>query len=364
MGFYLNVNTMTFKIAIIYSGHLRTLSKTSESHRMLFEALRAKGCEVNVFCQTWGTLESDTASWWKPNAHNEPLRDNEIEERLCEYLSPTAHSIIRELPIPTAPTCYRALIPYEGVYSMYFGEFTACELYDAFSKETGWVADYVLKLRYDVVIDNESLSETLIRGLQSDACVYSSKFYSFLGACSDVSWVIKQEFIMLANGLKFFLDENTLSKYFQKYNLFVPELFLSDFVFSGLSTCRLQGQLGILRLSGDFIEISPNGGVSNAVAVQNLDSLLSICATQEQFLAKARAFISKVGRDEVAFLYAPALRLTDCCRILALGYRFRGSEDDMTLLSKSVEFCLKNKSTRSVPHRLLRLTWKLVSSWC
>lgn len=245
------------KIVLLYSGHLRSIHKTIDNHIGFKNALVEGGNDVKIFCQTWADVESETQSWWNLGGKN----DSEVlapAEILVSLLAPNEFIVSKKQEFNSAPEFFNSLISYEGISSMFYALKQSYLIYERYSERNSWIADVVIRIRYDIEFDFADIVDKIIDVTKEKKLLaISSKTYNYLNSYSDLLFVLPSDHASkLFNTFDCFNNISVLKKYFSKYKHFLPEIFVSEYVMRNSKVELLFSRVTILRMNGDLVEVS------------------------------------------------------------------------------------------------------------
>lgn len=247
------------KIAILYSGHLRSFNLVKSSHLKLIQELNCPGNDVKVFCQTWDSFEANTNSWWGKSEEKFESDLNEVE-LLVKILKPTAYSILsqKDVELSTKPDFYCSDISFSGIESMFLAFNEVSKLLKSYCDTSTWQPDCIIRIRYDIDFDSSVFVNGILNFADNNLVCFESNIWSFANAISDVLFAFPYNLLnSFLNALENFRNHNILKLYFKRYKLFVPELFISNFVFNGINRVYINDDIFIVRaLNSQSILIS------------------------------------------------------------------------------------------------------------
>jgi len=247
------------RIAILFYGHLRSFRQTRDSYKKFLADLNRLG-KVDVFCHTWDTEESVTASWWKDkeSVRDQPVFTNEEEVRniyepCLLNIEKTKQFTEPEIPVPST-------IPVAGILSMLHSQWEAFQLVKRYEDQQGFRYDLVIKTRYDLLYElAPSFTAEMKKAAALDVLLLpTSNPYELVGSYSDV----------LAAGPRGLMEEYfnfstdfpaTARRYsLDGYKLLLPELCMSFYLKTrGIPVQELESlRVEILRKSGERFPVS------------------------------------------------------------------------------------------------------------
>lgn len=302
------------KIALLYSGHLRSVEQTYLMQKKFIKLL-SENNEVKIFCQTWDEPEANTKTWW----NKEEIKLNELfnpNEILTKTIHPDEIVINSNETKLDAPHFYKSKISYEGVYSMFYSINQSYLLYDDYCRKMKWEADVLIKIRYDIEFDIESIINNIHLAIDNDEMiVFSSNTYDFFDSFSDTLLVLPNnnkysDFFNINNK---FLDNSLLIKYFEIYVEFIPEIFISDFVFNNPKFVRLNNNLYLIRTNGDKIEISSLN--QKKIIETTILNINNFChhkfSNKKQFNQKLTLFLNRYELNKFNNFYTDKIKFID-----------------------------------------------------
>lgn len=246
------------KIALLYSGHVRSFNLVKECHLSLIKWLR-DNYDLLIFCQTWDTPDANTPSWWGKEEY-EGINEKNISETIKLNLKPTVLKINNKSDIESCetPKYFKSLISYEGIISMYFALYEAYRLLQRYCKDKSWSPDFVFRLRYDIEFDFLAIENYLnLPNYSNKVFAFASDNWFLSGAISDVFYILPfKESSIGFDLLAKFKDNTIISEYFKKYNSFVPEIFLTKLISNKFQIENIKGSLSIIRNNGSNLIIS------------------------------------------------------------------------------------------------------------
>jgi len=247
------------RIGLVLFGHLRSFRSTHDSYKQFLHTLQQAG-EVDVFCHTWDTEESVTASWWKEHkpgdAPSATVNATEIEEKY----RPVKYTIEPSRQFDDTGYDIKSAIPIAGILSMLHSQLQAFHLLEQYSSGNNITYDVVIKSRYDLLYEIAPAFSNAIEGCIANNCLYlpTSNPYELGGSFSDVLVVgpvkLVKEYFGFAENFK-----TAAGHYQQKgYKEFLPELCLTLYLIEKRIAIReLTGlRLHILRMKGDKFQIN------------------------------------------------------------------------------------------------------------
>lgn len=216
------------KIAFLYSGHIRSFNLTQNKHFELIDKL-SKCHDVKLFGHTWDVVESNSQSWWKNESDS--IFESEIDIKEClNFINWSGIMIEKEKHFPNNFLNFKSQISYESIYSMFYGWKMVYELYYKYKESKTWVADVLIKLRFDIEFDVEQILKS-VDSIMDLIVVNKSQTWGLEHAYSDIIFIGKESIFNPSLALERFESSKTLKLYFKRYKLFIPELFVSKFVF-------------------------------------------------------------------------------------------------------------------------------------
>ncbi len=240
------------KVAIVLSGHLRSYKDTLQNFNDFVNKIKSDNHEVKIFCHTWSEVESNTTSWWKQNEIKESALQS-IENEVINKYDPAAYIVenSENVILENEFEFYKSRISFEGVQLMYYSLSQSFEILKEFELKNNWQSDLVIRSRYDILLDFENIPLS-----PSNIMIPISGAFDIIGGLSDVFAMIPRNQIdFYAEQYKNFCDKSILKKYFERYTLFIPELFLAT-TMHRLNYFPINNNITILRLNGDEIMIN------------------------------------------------------------------------------------------------------------
>jgi|GEM_PF-3412695 len=246
------------RIAIVFSGHLRSFRNTHSSFQQLRSVL-SQHADVDVFCHTWDVEESVTASWWKDHAADTPPPPNVNADELIRLYQPVRFRIEPSKKFEEPPVNIKSIIPVSGLLSMLYSQYSGLGLMEEYQKENNISYNLVIKTRYDLGFEIASAFDEMIGCAVDEQCVFvpNTNPYELAGACADI----------FALG-----PPKGMNEYFRFYERFsealsvyescgyrelIPELLLKTYLdHYKVKHAELEGmRLHILRTSGERFRI-------------------------------------------------------------------------------------------------------------
>jgi hypothetical protein len=219
------------KLAILLSGHVRTPEYAERNVRQL----KIRFPYADVFMHTWAISEMSSPT------HREPSK--KIIELENDYLAriPSKRLLVEQQELVAIPDDILQSIhdlPVSmqsaalGCFWMLYGIQMSTKLMQSYSIEVGIKYDYVLRYRYDLIVD--SLDE-LEKDITSILCKSKSMIMTTntnwwpFGSYSDVVWISTNEnHLALMGYLKANLDMEI--RRFRTCSIFLPELILTKVI--------------------------------------------------------------------------------------------------------------------------------------
>lgn len=246
------------KIAVIYSGNLRSLNLVQCSHVKFLDNLKLSN-DVKIFCQTWNTIESETTSWWSKKNSKSEYDKFYISETIHQILNPVdfSLSILEETILHNKPFFFKSKISYDGIFSMLKANYYAWILLQDYIKKENWIPDIVIKIRYDIDFDFEEFNLNLKSVYkQNKILTFTSFNWAFTNSYSDIFIAFKYENAKLFyTAFEKFTNNDYLEKYFENYTLFVPELFYFKYILKECLVININENLNIIRIGGSNVTI-------------------------------------------------------------------------------------------------------------
>ena len=247
------------KIALLYSGHLRSIKKTSQLHNIFISQLKKKN-EVKIFCQTWEEPESKTMTWWNYSdlINEENYSPNEI---LKNTINPDIFIINKKSSTYIKPNYYNSTITYDGIASMYYALNESFKLCEEYSSKNNWEFEIVIRMRYDIEFDYVSLLELIEHSqINKNQIFFSTNTYDFFDSYTDVLFVLvnKNKISDFFNNLNLFLQDDFLRVYFNKYTKFIPEIFISEFILQNNKILKIFLEINIVRINDEIVNVGNN----------------------------------------------------------------------------------------------------------
>lgn len=254
------------KIGILLFGHLRSFRQTTGSFTRLTEFLSRHG-DIKIFCHTWDTEESVTASWWKGDQNDLSGIQSVNRSELEKVYQPEELEIETSRRFDTSGLDLDSSVPAEGILSMLHSQVKVFHLMKNYEARTGSRFDLVIKSRFDLEYDvDDSFSEQIRdSAVENLVCLPTSNPYEIIGSYSDVFVIAGRqvsekyfsfcenfrEAVQLYNqiGYRKFLPEFCMSVYYREKKWPVNEL-------SGL-------RVTIRRTSGVAIQINTDRNFMN-----------------------------------------------------------------------------------------------------
>jgi len=285
------------KIAILYSGNIRSFEKTKFIHISFIENLVSQGNDVRVFCQTWDSIESNTESWWKKSSYSS---DNVVPTQL-RVLKPQILKIEKNLIFSADSLHVLNGVLFENLYSMYFSWSSAYREYVKYSETEIWYADVLIKLRYDIDFDFRPFID-LIKTSNFNIVAVKSKYYNDFKSFSDCVFLLKNKRsnLFIFDMCNFLMNSSLIDGYKAKFNKFIPEIFLSQILNANCDITVVDIDLNIIRLNGEAII------VNSANDEFNLSLTIGIMCDvfrPEILLRELRMILDKVGLKRYQFLF-------------------------------------------------------------
>jgi hypothetical protein len=240
------------KVAIVLSGHLRSYKNTLQNFNDFVNMIKSENHEVKIFCHTWSELEANTSSWWGKSEVKESVIgtiENEIINAYnpASFIIENSDSIILEKEFEF----YKSNISFEGVQLMYYSLNESFEILREYELNNNWQSDLVIRSRYDILLDFDQICLKT-----SNMMIPISSNFDIIGGISDVFALLpRNQMDLYSQQYVNFCNKDILKKYFDKYALFVPELFLL-FLIKGVNYLPIKGTVKILRLNGNEIIIN------------------------------------------------------------------------------------------------------------
>lgn len=252
------------KIALLYSGNLRSFESCSTCHLNLIEILK-KCYDIKIFSHSWSFRESTSGTWWKKDDDKDnTCNADDVEKIIYKTLKTDRILVTNNLNLDTPNLKnYNSLISIEGLYSMVLSISKSFEIMREYMIENDWQPDIVIKLRYDIIFNHCDIVTAVANIKQKKILnryfAYSSNSYFLTGSVSDVLFVFPLSVAdAYFNNINMMFSEKKLELYNQKYTTFIPEIFITKYVLSKYKPYVIDGSLHILRLSLEKIEISCN----------------------------------------------------------------------------------------------------------
>jgi len=246
------------RIALLLTGHLRTFRKTHGSYLDLLHMLEKIG-KVDVFCHTWDIEESVTASWWKEHQTEGPPPPNVRESEVIQHYNPKNWSIESSRQFDEIPVSIKSIIPISGILSMLYSQYQAFRLMQSHAQENGIKYDLVLKTRYDLGYEVDSVFQDLVKRHQDRSFLWvpNSNPYELSGAYADIFAAGSAD--KMETYLRFYEHFESQLKVYQQngYLEVVPELCLRTYLdMENIKPDLLEGiRVHILRANGDIFRI-------------------------------------------------------------------------------------------------------------
>lgn len=219
------------KIAILFSGHIRSYSCASDILINLRRILPA----ADVFIHTWNTIDITSKT------HHEPYSIGiDIEESYLQKLKPKRKLVERQedLIINDELSKVMNVLPEQmypmlkGYYWMIYGIAKCTDLMIAEEQISGVNYDYVIRYRFDLICNEYDLilkDFCYLRDLENGIICSTSKNFWPIGVFSDVVWTLsRNDHVNIIHYLcqNMFVDA-TLFKYSK---LFLPEMLFTKAV--------------------------------------------------------------------------------------------------------------------------------------
>ena len=328
------------KIALLYSGHLRSIEQTCLKHRQFIELLSSE-YDVKIFCQTWDEVESVNYSWYEKNKLDN-IQDYFPEAILRKSLQPDAIRIDTTVDFKKAPVFYKSTMSYEGVASMFDGIKKSYLLYKDYAVYHKWHADVIIRIRYDVVFDIEKLKSRISAMLEKkQILVYNSTVFDFIDTFSDTLIVLpnNDSCTSFFYTLDKFLDNVFLSKYFAIYDTFIAEFFISDLILNQQPKDKVFQKLSILRINGDVVVLSDEISIEHHLrTLENVHfQFYDYFRDKAFFKKKLNHYLDIHNLKQYCNFYTPALNLKDY-RLLLKQIVGKTSKELLPILNNAIAY--------------------------
>ena len=255
---------------------------------------------VRLFGHTWKVSESSTQSWWK-NEQERNLSNPENEIDFVNNLNWTKLLIEEEIEINHKYDKFNSHISYNGVNSMFYGWKKVNELYSEYKNSQNWKADLVIKLRYDIDFNIDRILD-VVKSTSDNIYVNRSHIFELAKSYSDIIFIGRETELNFSLALEKFNSNFFLKTYFKKYNLFIPEIFVSNFIFESSKINCVDFELVIVRDENTRVNIFESKLLLDKFFVsENKKFLSSIKAgvlnkCKRIINQKMSSFILKIGR--------------------------------------------------------------------
>jgi hypothetical protein len=130
-------------IAILLSGHTRTVEKTAQSFNNSFRNLDKK-----IFCHFWNTIGHTTPVWW--NINGDGIKDKINPVCISNLYHPDKILVEEEKKFKTENILFNQVRGYEAVHSQWESIYQSYKLMEEYERENDIRFDIILKTRYDL----------------------------------------------------------------------------------------------------------------------------------------------------------------------------------------------------------------------
>lgn len=343
------------KIAILYSGHLRSIEQTHHLHLKFINLLK-KEHELKIFCQTWDEQESKTESWWgkKELMNNFTFNPEEI---INKFIKPDEIIINEKLLNIEVPLNYNSTISYEGIYSMFYGINQSYILYKKFSEEKDWVADILIKIRYDIDFNIEPVLNNINNISQNKFLVFSSNSYDFFNSYSDTLFVFDNNTIDLFNSFELFKENKTLTSYFNKFKYFIPEVFISEFVLKNKNHIKLNKDLFIIRVNGNKILVNcESEKLKLEIGISLIYKLYAnIFVNDNEYKQQLKKYLTNKKLNEFYNLFINDVHYSDILNTLLTIIKNKNKRD---IVFQIIDIIIYNNKIQFIKKTLLKSIWR------
>jgi hypothetical protein len=169
---------MSIKIALLFSGHLRSFEKTYISFLENFSHLN----DIDIFCHTWNTLGHNDKVWWNNNGdsiYNKKLNEVHLQN-LRNFYNPKKIKIDNSINFVSENDEYNnKYVGYNALKNQWEGLYRVNQLRLDYENETNKKYDCVIRSRYDIKYQETFFNEHLIK-----KCLDKYKF-NFLYSYTD-----------------------------------------------------------------------------------------------------------------------------------------------------------------------------------
>lgn len=239
------------RIAIVYSGHVRSFYECKQSHIELLSKLKEKN-ETKVFFHTYPDIEANTPSWWQKTKNGSISKIN-LDE-IVSVLNPTLYEI-RDFQLnDLQPSYFSSDGSFIGAKSMYKSFEEAYKLVENYKLTQGWSPDLIIKLRFDIRFNTTAIVKLISDyNYRFDAACILAQNSNHFGGISDIL-IIHRPTIKFDKLYQDFNSDN-LFNYFKKFKVFYSEIYIRLTVLSGIKIKYFNPDLCIVRLDGNEIKI-------------------------------------------------------------------------------------------------------------
>jgi hypothetical protein len=138
------------QIAILFTGHIRTLNQTYQSFNHAFT-----GLNPNIFCHTWNKISHQDHVWYSKDGDGNLATRVITPNDFIHYLKPKKFQIdIQQKYVSDNPK-YNEVGGYSAVHSQWESIKKAWELMLDYERKNNIKFDVVIKTRYDLFYNNK-----------------------------------------------------------------------------------------------------------------------------------------------------------------------------------------------------------------
>lgn len=238
------------KIAILYSGHIRTFNKVKEKHLQFIDSLRLFS-EVKIFVHTYSEIDSNTHSWWNRNTQINNYKANTNE--VIDFLQPQTYVINGFDVSEIVPEYFVSDGSFEGTISMVKSINEVYKQLNTYSKNSNWLPDYIIKTRFDISFNINKVIDAIKHIENKKGIFIKAKNSNTLGGVSDIFFIHKLN-LPLDRILEKF-NGKELILYFKKYKIFYMELFIYENFIKRQEIIYIRPNLEIHRLNGNILKV-------------------------------------------------------------------------------------------------------------
>lgn len=221
------------RLAILLSGHIRSLEVAENN----ISSLKKIFPNVDIYIHTWSITEMSGPSHQEPKNKSRPLNKEIFENlQIDDYLIESQDEALSNLPISISPLIdslkSKNQPAVNGFIWMIYGIKQATELMRKKELINEFVYDYVIRYRFDLVINSvEKLVNYLNLLLTNNNKIILSSNNNWwpLGCYSDIFWISnRNNHIKIINRIYDNFEYDI--KQFSKSNIFLPELIFTNVI--------------------------------------------------------------------------------------------------------------------------------------